>query len=189
MSALTADIHWRRLSVGPLEDALGKAMLEFRALPTPAGEDAEGWLHGCVSSGGVPMETQLALSPSGEVLGYYAMEPTKVRLAKDDSIILRLRRLKSDSSTQPASLVAWIARSRSSGAGFGGTLVSHALINARGRGSVAIVVTPRDKRTEQLWVRKHHFMRFKDDPTADEDTSPRLWHPVNELDGVGGWPS
>lgn len=163
-------------------------IVAFRALPLPAGESAQRWLHQRVTDGDVPLETHVARSSAGAVLGFYALEETRMRLAKDDSIKLRLRRLKPDARTQPGALVSWIARSQDTGDGFGAHIIDHAIINAREQGAVALVVTPHDRATEEMWCRRHHFMRFKDDPTAPHDTAARLWHPVHEL-AAGGWPS
>lgn len=137
------------------------------------------------------METHLALSPSGDLLGFYAIAPIEMNLSKDDSVIIRLRRLRkrnSDSRKQPALEVCWIARSAQTQRGFGHNLFDHAVINARRQDAVALVVRPHDMQADTLWRTKYHFRSFKDDRTRPDEPAPMLWYPVDEL-VVGSWPS
>jgi len=167
---------------------LADAIMNFEPLPHAAGQGAQKWLRARVTERDVPIETHLALERSGAVLGFYAVEPMTMSLAKDDWIKILLRRKGADDPEQPGLLICWIARSRDTESGFGENLVQHAIINARVQGSVALAVRPHDAPTERLWCDRYHFMRFKNDSTGPNDTAAMLWHPVDAL-APGSWPS
>jgi hypothetical protein len=174
------------------ENSITDAIRKFVALPNSAGTGAERWLRQRLDERRVPIETHLALAPqSGKVLGFYAASPLDMDLSKDDSVIVRLRRLRHGDSTarkQPGLEVCWIARDATTDPGFGRNLFDHAVVNAQRHNAVALVVVPHDKATEELWLRHYHFMCFKNDQGSSSEPASKLWYPVDKLVG-GGWPS
>lgn len=183
-----SDIYWRCLDQSLLGDAeMRDALIRFEGLANPAGAGAQAWLRDRANSSGVPFETQLACSKaSGQILGFYAISPHDMELSRDDSAIVWVRRLRDrnrSSRRQPAFEICWIARHRETSPGFGRNLFEHAVINAKDQNRVALVVTPHDEATAELWRSKYRFMPFKKPPG---DAPARLWHPVDEP--VIKWP-
>lgn len=171
------------------EQVLLEALRSFEPLAYAAGKAAHDWLLESLGRREFSLETHAALSASGDLLGFYALEPVTVTLSRRDRTVLLIRDRRAVSEQQPFTHIAWIARSQQTAPGFGYQLFEHLVANAMHQGRSGLVVYPADPPTARFWRSHYRFMPFADTTGRNETVEPQpLWYPVQPLTG-GGWPS
>jgi ribosomal protein S18 acetylase RimI-like enzyme len=150
----------------------------FEPLDHEAGQQAAAWLREQVAAGCPSSETYLLYSGTYGVLGFVALQPVYWRLPRNALAIVNLRRRPQlKGGKHLGLLIAWIARDRSTPAGFGEELVLGSIRRARSDPQyVALFVDPANERVAELWRTRYRFRGMaRDDPSAGD----RLWLPVD----------
>jgi len=172
------------LDPGPIQGqdriAVADWVGNFEPLEYEAGHSAKAWLETNISAGVVPLTTYLVFSEDeSELFGFFVLSDIEVKVAPFDRPIMKARKSIKDVNVEkhPATKLVWIARSRSSPAGFGAEMFEHALLLATEAGSCALMVDAADEGTaEKLWV-AHYDLRKPRDGAADWSC---LWHALGE---------
>ena len=174
---------WRRwLPTDSDEDlrAIGAAVEAFQAMDTDAGRDAEHWLKEQALNDHPSTVTWLYLL-DGRLEGYYALSSTSVELTqRQRKKLTSWRRAHPLHPSQPASLIAWIAKHREAQIP-GELLVLHATFIAGQvselQGNIALVLDPYDDDVGEMWRTRYGF-----NTAAGPDSSDgrkRLWLPLD----------
>jgi hypothetical protein len=173
-----------------------RAVQEFRSDEWEAGREATRWLHEDALLNHGSTVTRLMMI-DGRVEGFYALASAQVTLYSRETKSLLLENLRREGltiddagvfrlkPTQPASLVAWIAKR--DGCDISGTEIlwhaaKTALKIAEEQGNIALVLDPWDETTaESIWRQPPYNFKqsapLKTDEKSDGDSRPRrLWH-------------
>lgn len=184
MGAAERDYPVFLLEAGQLPRGLSERLMPmiqaFEPLGFEAADKAKAWLETSVSSGSLGFDTYLALSEDlRHIIGFFALGAEEVEVAPGDLPIMQVRKVIDDPNAekQRALKLVWIARSRTSPAGFGNDLFDHALVVAVEAGGCAVMVEPYDEATaKKLWL-GHFELREPRDGTADWQC---LWYALGQ---------
>jgi hypothetical protein len=160
----------------------------FAPLDFDPGRRAKAWLCVNVEAGVLPLDTYLVFSEDeSEIFGFFVLEVLDVHVAPGDAPIMQFRGTITDpASTQRAVKLAWIARSATSPAGFGGELFDEALALAEEAGGCALLVDPYDEATaRRLWL-EHFELRQPRSGGENPEEWDCLWHALGQVDQL--WP-
>jgi hypothetical protein len=170
--------EWIHLTAEQLsaDPALVRAVGQFRAPPTPAGDAAASWLKGRALKEAGHIATYVLLVKD-QIAGFYSLGMSEVELRTQHR-----KELLASHPRQGAVLILWLARAAEAGVD-AATILRHAVgiaqIGARQVGAAVIAVDPFDAATEDYW--REHF-GFRRSLTRRTDAAGhernRLWLPL-----------
>lgn len=176
--ALTSEHEWIHLTAEQLsaDPALVRAIEQFQAPPTQAGDAAASWLKERALKETSHIATYVLLI-GGAVAGFYSLGMSEVELRTQHR-----EKLSASHPRQGAVLILWLARSTGTEVD-AATILRHAVgiaqIGARQVGAAVIAVDPFDAATEDYW-RQHFGFRSSLTKRTDADGAQRsrLWLPL-----------
>lgn len=159
------------------DDRISSLIAAFEPVACEAGDTASNWLREHALPSHPSTVTWIWLRDKS-VTGFYAVASASVELSQSARLKrLRPRKDKPDNPTQPATLIAWLAKRNDSGRDAGEKILLHAFSTATSvavrQGNLAVVLDAFDTETAQLWNRKYGFVRASGKPKS------RLWVPLN----------
>ena len=170
-------VRWRPDVAGAFPELID-AIERFEPVPGEAGASCARWLREHALDTPAEATTRLLVADAN-LRGFYALANGEAELNYRSRAGLGVGR-----RTQPAVLLAQVARSKTAPAGTGRLLVDHAIGAAR-RGTefsaaTVFALDPYDESTQQMWMDEYGFRRSEAPPPGRtrEDGLRRLWLPL-----------